>query len=70
MPYYQLEWQTLVDLEGVKVTLNYAKGITINKNEENPDEVAQQKAQEIFDGLSEFSATLKKIVYLFQKKDF
>ncbi len=70
MPYYQLEWQTLVDLEGVKVTLNYAKGITINKNEENPDEIAQQEAQKIFEGLPEFSATLKKIVYLFQKKDF
>jgi len=70
MPYYQLEWQTLVDIDGVKITVNYAKGITINKNEENPDEVAQREAQEIFDGLSEFSATLKKVAHLFQKKEF
>jgi len=70
MPYYQLEWQTVVDMEGVKVTLNYAKGIIINKNEENPDEVARQEAQKIFEGLSEFSATLKKVVHLFQKKEF
>ena len=70
MSYYQLEWQKLVTVDGVKVALNYAEGITINRNEENPDEVARQEAQKIFDDLPEFSATLKKIVHLFQKKDF
>jgi len=39
-------------------------------DEKDPDKIAGREAEEIFENITEFSATLKKIVAHFQKKEF
>ncbi len=66
MPEYRLEWQEAKIIQGVKIVINCARVITINKKEPQPDGKAEEEARNIFKELPCFSATLKKIVVLFQ----
>ena len=68
MPEYRLEWQEMKEIKGVKIVINYAKDIVVHHTEKDPDKIAKKEAEKIFKELPEFSATLKKIVALFQKE--
>ena len=68
MPEYRLEWQEIKEVGEIKITINCAKDITVDRKEKDLDVIAKKEAEEIFEELPIFSATLKKIVAHFQKE--
>jgi len=70
MPYYRLEWQEKKKIKGVEMAINCAKDFTLSRTEKDPDKMAAKIAEKMFEEIPEFSATLKKIVTNFQKKEF